>query len=168
MRRILQTLSKCLEYLLIFLMALMVVDVTWQVLSRYVFKSPSSFTEELATFLLIWIGLLGSSYGVHRKAHLGLDVITSRFTEKGKIYSELFIDLAIALFAFFVMLIGGIELVRLTLKYQQISPALGIEMGYVYLALPISGFFIVIYCLDSIVENLRKLIVTSSAPIERK
>mgnify|MGYP000804657823 CR=1 FL=1 len=45
--------DKGLELSLIFLMAFLVVDVLWQVLSRYILVSPSSVTDELAGYLLI-------------------------------------------------------------------------------------------------------------------
>lgn len=54
--------DKGLELSLIFLMAFLVVDVLWQVLSRYILVSPSSVTDELAGYLLIWVGLLGAAY----------------------------------------------------------------------------------------------------------
>ena len=53
--------DKGLELSLIFLMAFLVVDVLWQVLSRYILVSPSSVTDELAGYLLIWVGLLGAA-----------------------------------------------------------------------------------------------------------
>ena len=61
----------------IVLMSVMVIDVSWQVASRFVFRAPSSFTEELAGFLLIWIGLLGAAYGFPTRAHLGIDLLVT-------------------------------------------------------------------------------------------
>jgi TRAP-type C4-dicarboxylate transport system permease small subunit len=40
---------------------------------------------------------------------------------------------------------------------MQVSPALGLKMGYVYLAIPISGFFLVIYSMELFIENLKKV-----------
>ncbi|NIX00358.1 MAG: TRAP transporter small permease subunit, partial [Phycisphaerae bacterium] len=54
-------------------MGVLVIDVTWQVITRFVLKNPSSWTEELATYLLIWVGLLGAAVALHRGAHLGID-----------------------------------------------------------------------------------------------
>ena len=60
--RIRKIIDKMLESLLIILMAVLVIDVLWQVASRYLLTSPSSITDELAGFLLIWVGLLGAAY----------------------------------------------------------------------------------------------------------
>ncbi|HBX67752.1 MAG TPA: TRAP transporter small permease, partial [Balneolaceae bacterium] len=62
--------NKCLEYFLATLMALMLISVCWQVLTRYVLATPSSFTDELARYLLIWIGTLGAAYTSGKRLHL--------------------------------------------------------------------------------------------------
>lgn len=66
--------DKGLELSLIFLMAFLVVDVLWQVLSRYILVSPSSVTDELAGYLLIWVGLLGAAYVSGKNEHLAIDL----------------------------------------------------------------------------------------------
>ena len=65
-----QRLNKVLEIFLVVLMSVLVIDVLWQVFSRYLLSSPSSFTDELAGFLLIWVGVLGAAYVDGRKEHL--------------------------------------------------------------------------------------------------
>ena len=147
-------LDRALEVLVIVAMAVLVLDVVWQVVTRYVLKHPCSWTEELATFLMIWVGLLGASVGLNRKAHLGVDYITMKLSPKKRAYVELFAFLMVAVFSLLVLVMGGIELVKLTLESRQVSPSLGWKMGYVYLALPISGFFLVLYSGDLFVETL--------------
>jgi len=46
---------------------------------------------------------------------------------------------------------GGAELVALTLELDQISAALGVKMGLIYLVLPLSGGLIVIYSIVNII-----------------
>ncbi len=52
--------DKVIQNLLVFLMALMVLNVLWQVFTRFIMNDPSSFTDELSRYLLIWLGLLGA------------------------------------------------------------------------------------------------------------
>ena len=40
----------------------MVINVLWQIITRYFSASPSSFSDELARYLMIWLGLIGSAY----------------------------------------------------------------------------------------------------------
>lgn len=154
MRKIRAVMDKVLEWMLIVLMGIMVINVLWQVFTRFVLRNPSSYTEELARYLLIWVGLLGASYAVSKKMHLAIDIFTSRLTGNIKQYSELFINLCIFLFALFVMVLGGIRLVNITLTLQQISAALQIKLGYVYLALPLSGALIMFYTAIFFIEHL--------------
>ena len=139
-------------------MAVLVVDVVWQVFTRYVMKSPSTWTEELATFLMIWVGLLGSSVALNRGAHLGIDYFVAKLSRKKKLYVELFVFLSGAIFSLLVLCIGGAQLVKITLANNQVSPALGLKMGYVYLAIPVSGFFLVIYSVEFFIECLAAVI----------
>ena len=56
--------NKILIYFLIFLMTFMVLVVTWQIFTRFILNNPSLYSEEIAGFLLIWIGMLGSTYAL--------------------------------------------------------------------------------------------------------
>jgi TRAP-type C4-dicarboxylate transport system permease small subunit len=129
------------------LMAIMVVCVSWQVLSRYAFNSPSSWTEELARFALIWIGLLGSAYAYHLKMHLGLDLLVHKLKPAAARQLKLLLHVLAIIFAAVVMLYGGTKLVMMTAELQQYSPALGWSMAWVYLCLPLSGGMLILYAL---------------------
>ena len=55
-------LNRILEIVLVALLGIMVLNVSWQVFSRYVLANPSSFTDELARYLMIWLGVMGTAY----------------------------------------------------------------------------------------------------------
>lgn len=154
MRSVINWIDKILAQALIILMAVMVLDVSWQVFTRFVIRRPSSYTEELATFLLIWIGLLGASYALRTKSHLGIDILTYRLSGARKYTSEILIYTCVLAFALSVMVFGGIRLVNLTFQLNQVSAAVGIKMGYVYLVIPMTGVLIMLYSLVFIVDAL--------------
>lgn len=143
---------------LIALMAVMVLDVTWQVVSRFIINRPSSFTEELAGFLLIWIGLLGAAYAYETRAHLGIDLLREKLGVAGSRKLDLVVNLLVILFALAIMVGGGLNLVILAFKLDQISAAIGIGMGYVYLALPLSGLLIILFAAHAITDTLTRRI----------
>lgn len=138
--------DKILSVILIALMAFMVINVLWQVASRFILNSPSDFTDELAGFQLIWVGLLGAAYGTGQNLHLAIDLLPDKLKGAKKKMLQYFINLCILSFALSVMVIGGIRLVYLTFILEQFSSALQLSMGYVYLVLPLSGVIIVFYC----------------------
>ena len=155
--RVKKGIDKFLELALIILMGANVLNVLWQVFTRFVLKNPSSFTEELARYLLIWVGLLGASYAAGKKMHLAIDVVLERIKARKKIWVEIIIQVCIFLFSLFVMVAGGLRLVVITLTLNQISAALRIKLGYVYLAIPLSGLLIMIYASVFIFDRFRAL-----------
>ncbi|HDL17652.1 MAG TPA: TRAP transporter small permease [Bacteroidetes bacterium] len=156
MAKVTRWINKIFSNFLIFLMASMVLVVSWQVFTRFVMHNPSSYTEELARFLLIWIGLLGAGYALHTRAHLGIDVLTYKLTGVKRQIVEIGVHSLIILFAFFVMILGGFRLVDLTFKLNQISAAMGIKMGYIYSVIPLSGLLIIFNSVDFIIKIVKK------------
>lgn len=146
-----------LAWTLTVLMGLSVLNVLWQVFTRWVLQDPSSYTEELARYLLIWIGLVGSAYAVGLKLHLAIELLPEKLDGRRRTWLELVIQSVILLFALGVMVIGGQHLVALTLRFEQTSAALGLPLGYVYSVIPLSGAVIVFYAADEIAACVRAL-----------
>ena len=152
MKKIKNKIDKVIENVIIVLLLMMVFNVSWQVFSRFILGDPSSWTEELTRYSLIWLGMLGAGYVTGKKMHLAIDYFTNKVKQPNRNYVELFIHSSILLFAFAVMVIGGINLVVLTLYLKQVSASLQIQLGYVYLAVPISGLLITFYSAENIYE----------------
>ncbi len=139
-----------LEMVLSFLMGFMILNVLWQVFSRYVMGAPSSFTEELARYLLIWIGLLGGAYASGKGLHLAMNLFHDKLSAKAKVRLEIILEALIIIFAFAFLIVGGTRLVYLTFYLGQISAALEMPLGFVYLIIPVSGVFFIFYSIDNI------------------
>lgn len=140
-----QKLDKILETILVIIMAVMVVNVLWQVGSRYLMQSPSSFTDELARYLLIWLSMLGASYVTGKKMHLSIDLLNQSINAEKRKTLNVIIYAIVALFAFLAMVVGGSRLVYIVSSLGQTSPALEIPLAYVYIVLPIGGLIIIYY-----------------------
>ncbi|WP_416307506.1 TRAP transporter small permease [Neptunicella sp. SCSIO 80796] len=152
MKSIIQILDKILAAALISAMSCILLAVSWQVISRYLLGDPSSVTEELARFLLIWIGMLGAVYAYRQNAHLGLNLLLDKMHPVRQRLTRAGIQIVVIIFSALVLLYGGSELVDLTMELNQISAALGINMGYVYAVLPISGGMLILYALFNLTE----------------
>lgn len=135
-----------LSHFLSTLLAILVLTVSWQVLTRYAFNVPSSVTEEMARFLLIWIGLLGSVHAYRQKMHLGIDLLTQKIRPCAQRRLHFLVHACCALFALAIFVVGGGNLMLLTWDLGQTSPSLGLPMAAVYAVLPTSG---VLMCLFS-------------------
>ena len=137
--------DRILYWIITGLLVMMLVCVVWQVLSRYIVASPSTVTEELSRFGLIWLGLLGTAYVAGQKRHLAIDLISSRLSGVKAAALALFVQCAILAFALLAMVYGGMRLVLGIYRSGQVSPILGINMGYIYLAIPVCGLLVAVY-----------------------
>jgi len=145
-------LDKLISRLLVVLMALMVINVTWQVASRYIFKDPSSFTDELSRYMMIWVGMLGAAYVAGKNEHLAIDILLTSLKEKAQNKLMILISFCIMIFAIVVMIIGGSNLVYITFILGQKSATLQIPLAYVYGIIPFSGLLVFYYQIVSIIH----------------
>ena len=165
-------LCRLLEAVLILAVLVLVLDVLWGVLTRWsgsfvVWLSDKGFeawaflprgqnqlTEEIARFLLIWISLLGGAVAFGEKAHLGVDYFVGKFDPAAQKLIAVIGQIIILIFAVSIFIVGGSSIV--TNNMQQLAPALGpqfgLQMGHVYLALPIAGAFMIIFTVERILE----------------
>ncbi len=145
-----------LKRLLIVLMASIVLVVCWQVLSRMILTSPSSITEEISRCLLLWIGMFGSAFAYRSGQHLGLDIVTRKFSLRWQHRVSLALTFAVVSFALAAMTFGGGKLVLLAFALNQMNSGLGICIGWIYLALPISGLLIGFYGVCQLMATVRQ------------
>lgn len=145
MKAIINPLDAFLRWALVALAVFMVLTVTWQVVSRYALKAPSSLTEEIARFQLIWLGLLGAVYTFRNRMHVGIDILVSPLKGKKRLGVELIALFSVLAFAILILIYGGGRLVQLTHELNQTSAALGVRMSYIYAIIPISGVLMCIY-----------------------
>lgn len=147
-----KAIDKILGSALIVIMAMMVLNVLWQVFTRFVVGTPSSFTDELARYLMIWVGILGAAYAAGQDMHVAIDVLPQKLKKTTQMKLSIMVKLIIALFALVAMIVGGGKLVYITYVLDQLSPALQIPLAYVYLVIPISGFLIMYYKISDILK----------------
>ncbi len=148
--------NKILEWFMIIIFALLVLDVLFQVFSRYLMGTSFTWTEEFARFSLIWMTVLGAAYLNAKREHLSMDFLYQKLSFQNKRKAAIVIEVFILLFALIVMVIGGVNLVYTTLHLDQLSGTLRIPLGYVYAVLPFSGLLIMsfsVYHIANIYSN---------------
>jgi TRAP-type C4-dicarboxylate transport system permease small subunit len=160
MKRINRYLEAMLAPLCAALMGMLTLTVLWQVLSRLIARintamgtapwiEPSKWTEELATFLLAWVALLGAAYALRRGEHIGLDLLYSRFDHRWQRLADAVVRTATLLFAL-AMVFGGGQLTAVMLALDQRTPALDWPMGAIYVAVPLSGALMFCFALERV------------------
>ncbi|MFA9440748.1 TRAP transporter small permease [Uliginosibacterium sp. sgz301328] len=139
------------------LLAMLSAIALWQVFSRYVLNSPSTYTEELLRYLMIWMGFLGAAYCFGDGTHLSLTLLEDSISTRSRFMLKLLQSLLVNAGLVAIMIFGGYRYV--VANGAQLSPTLGISMSWVYLILPLSGVLMVVFGIAhtaSIVDDYRK------------
>ncbi|MDE4146570.1 TRAP transporter small permease [Phaeobacter gallaeciensis] len=122
-----------------------IVALICQIVFRYIFNSPLSWSEELATFQFVWATLLAASYGVRAREHLRLTLLADALPQTPRVWLEAFCLCLVAVFGVFLVTNGW----RLaSLVWSNTSAAIGYPIGYLYLSVPISGALIALHSLS--------------------
>lgn len=148
--------DKVVSVFLVFLMAVMTVDVLWGVFTRYAVGNQAEWSEELARFLLIWIGTLGAGYAAGQHMHLAIDLLRPKLSEEGQRKLSALIYLCILFFVVCILVVGGFRLIYVTYVLGQLSAALRVPMYVVYTVLPLSGLLIIYYHVNDLLALRRQ------------
>src|SRR5699024_2807539 len=144
--------NRATEWLTSFFLVVMVVIIFMQIVSRLIMNSSFPWTEELARYLMIWLTFLGAAFSFQYGAHIGVEILTSKFPQKtAAVFQVIVALLCTVLFA--ILVVKGFELVGKSTA--QTSPAMSIPMNYVYLIIPISGMLMILNVIDVTIKNVR-------------
>lgn len=164
MKRILKVIDNYFEeYVCIVLFSLLIFLVGAQIFSRFIFDLPLAWTEELSRFTFIWLVYfsisLAAKYNRHLKIEVGQKFLQKRFGEKAHYLSDL------CWLAFNVyMIFNGSKMVFSLLGSIQQSPITRINMGLIYIIIPI-GFTLMSI---RIIQNMLKSYSSSKTKVETK
>lgn len=123
-----------------------------QVVARYVFHSPISWSEEWARFALIWLAFLSAAFVMAEGRHIEVDIVSARMSPTGKRRLELLRN-GVVVMACLLLLIGGFRFVWRVGLVQ--SPALGIPKSCWYGAASAGFGLIALHGIGTIVATLR-------------
>lgn len=147
MRKVLDKINRFLSAATLFVMLIFVI---WQVFTRYILKNPSTWSEELVSFLFAWTTLFGASLIVSERDHMNIPAFVETKSPVFQKNMAIFSEIMIFLFSLFVLTYGGIRITKLALN--QMTSSLGVAIGIFYIPLPFTGIINMIYSLMNIVD----------------
>ncbi len=154
MRKLIDGYCRLLTWLMVATVAILVVPVSLQIVSRYTHLIPSYiWTEELSRFLFIWMIMLGAMVGIKEGTHFEVDIwpeLGRRANAMLRIVSNLFV----LIFAL-VFLYWGIKFVEF--GWYQESELAELPMPFIFIAWPLAGATWVIFLGEIFLDNIRIL-----------
>ena len=134
----------------IVLFAVMVVVGTYQIITRFIFNSPSTVSEELLTYTFAWMAIFSSAYVFGKRDHMRMTFVADKLPKEQRKILEIVIELLIIAFAVIVLIYGGFTIMGLTITQKTAS--LGVMMGVIYAVVPICGILIAIYGVLNVID----------------
>ena len=160
MKRFLDGYHRLLTWLMAASVAILIVPVTLQVVSRYTALIPSwIWTEELSRFMFIWMIMLGSMIAIREGTHFLVDVLPI-FPPRATAVISMVANTFVLIFAL-VFVWWGVEFVRF--GWNQNSELAELPMPFIFLAWPVAGATWVLFLGESFVQNFRILSGKTSA-----
>jgi len=155
---------KGINYLLAFLLAVIVIIVFCNVLSRYILNASLAWSDEISRMLFIWLTFLGAITAYINNEHLGLDIVVKIFPKKMTQILFILADIVV-FFALSIVLKGGIDMTVDSFESGWVSSAVPIQYGYVYLVVPISAGLMLIECILKSINDIQIAISLSKGGV---
>ncbi len=153
-RRFTAGFARLLDWLLIAMVAVLIVPVTMQIVSRYTqLIPPYIWTEELARFVFIWMIMIGAMIGVREIAHFNVDG-WKRLSPRGEAALNLVTHLSTLVLAL-VFVWSGIEFTRFAMN--RISELAELPLWLIHIAWPLTGLAWIVFLGEQVVDDVRVL-----------
>ena len=150
MEKLRKALDKLLSVLAGGSMAVMVILTTYQVvITRYIFKAPSTWSEELVGYLFGWSTMFGATIVSGERGHMRIPIIIDRFSPTLRKAFHIFGEVIAFLFSATILVFGGYQVSNLAMGQQ--TSSLGVAVGVFYWVMPICGVVILLYSVMNII-----------------
>lgn len=151
-----QGIVKTLETIVFACMTVMAIAVIFQVFSRYVLHDPSKYSEEIATTLMIWVGIFGAALGFERGMHLGVDILMQLLNPACRKLMQVLTLILILLFAVLIWCWGGWEITAQAFTSDNTFKTMPfLSRGWAYVPIPLCGILVCYFTLCKLIEAVR-------------
>lgn len=149
MKQVRNFLNKVLDVLAGASFLAMVALTCWQVFTRYLLKNPSSWSEELVSYLFAWMSLFGASIVVGERGHMNIPILVEKMGDNARRALAIFAEIVAFAFSAVILVYGGVQITSLAMG--QMTSSLGVPIGVFYIVLPLSGIINLVYTVLNII-----------------
>lgn len=147
--RLLDLISQICTIVTGIMMVVLTVIFGWLVFGRYVLNATPTWVEQVSLLLIVYIGFLGASVGIHKKTHLGVAVFREISPRPVQRLFELLTHLLLGGFGL-IMIIYGYKLTAF--KWVTKIPLINVSEGLRSLPIFLSGIFIFLFSLGHLIH----------------
>jgi C4-dicarboxylate transporter DctQ subunit len=148
-KKLMNGFDACLEWAIFICTGGFVVLCFLQVVCRYVFNNSLPWSEEGSRILFVFVVFLGGIICVKEQRHTYIDILVNLIPSGPRRYYMVFVYLMMAAFSLLLMKAGWSMAVK---NIYQVSSALRMPMGYIYMVIPFSGLFMAIHSIFLMID----------------
>ncbi len=137
-----KAISQFCEWCALIFGCIMIVAAFLQVVMRFVFNDPLSWTEAVCRYSMVWFVFTAAGWGVKKYSHVRVDILLNALSRKGQVWLQKFVGVVTIIFA---ALLGYSGILKVILQWNQITPSLPLSYGVIYLAVPVFAVIAIFY-----------------------
>ena len=130
-------------------LTVMVVLTTYQVITRYVFNAPSTWSEELVGYLFAWSTMFGAAIVSGERGHMNIPILVDKFNPPMRKALHIFAEIIALLFSASILVLGGFQVSSLAMG--QMTSSLGVAIGTFYWVMPVCGVVMTLFAVLNII-----------------
>lgn len=130
-------------------LTVMVVLTTYQVITRYVFNAPSTWSEELVGYLFAWSTMFGAAIVSGERGHMNIPILVDKFNPPMRKALHIFAEVIALLFSASILVLGGFQVSSLAMG--QMTSSLGVAIGTFYWVMPVCGVVMTLFAVLNII-----------------
>tara|TARA_Y100000746_G_scaffold211890_1_gene203300 strand:+ start:64 stop:540 length:477 start_codon:yes stop_codon:yes gene_type:complete len=132
--------------------------VSYEVIMRYLFNSPTIWVNEVSRFLQIWATYLALTYSFHKQDFIRITVIYDRLNENGKKILDFISFIFILIFSSFVVYYGWLIAYDSLKVGRTSSTILDVPSFLTELAIPLCFAFLVLRVILEVITYIRNFV----------
>ena len=152
--KFLDLIEKVERFFLAISMGVMIVDMTYQVILRYVFSNSNAWSEELARYLFIFEVMVAAAIAIRKNSHLQIDVLINCFKPRTKTVFTL-VSTLVGMVFLVCLLVYSIKLVQT--GGTNISVGLNIPMSIPYATIPLGVVLMLLTSVEVVLKSVKEL-----------
>ena len=146
--------SKFCEFSAVLFGCIMIVVAFYQVIMRFVFSDPPSWSEAVCRYSMVWFVFTAAGWGVKKYSHVRVDILINALHGQAQRVLQKFVDVVTSVFC---AILGYSGLLKVILQWDQMTPSLPMSYGLVYLAVPVFAVIAIFYAFLQLFDLQDKL-----------
>jgi TRAP-type C4-dicarboxylate transport system permease small subunit len=126
---------------------------TYEVLMRYIFNAPTTWSLEISVILTLWATFLGVAYTLQQGGHTHVDLVINRFSQRGRRIIKIGIYLFMLLFCIFLTWTSLVPAIEAYFIKEVTQSYIRTPLFILMIPVPIGGLLLILEIVRQLFEK---------------